>query len=154
MRVDAYERALSHLNEILEGVDDTISRMATVVAVLKQEFPHFYWIGFYRHIGGELLIGPYQGTFGCLRIAIGRGVCGTAAGTRKTQIVPDVHAFPGHIACDSASRSEIVVPVLNKDKDLIAVLDIDSTELDTFDQLDAHYLESILEHCFRSCAPA
>ena len=96
----------------------------------------------------ELVIGPYQGTVGCLRIALGKGVCGTAAATGETQVVPDVHVFPGHIACDSRSQSEIVVPVKNLAGKLIAVLDIDSTELDHFDQIDREQLEGLLAMVF------
>ena len=98
----------------------------------------------------ELVVGPYQGTLGCLRIGFGRGVCGRAAATRETQIVPDVHAFPGHIACDSRSNSEIVVPVLDADGRLIAVLDVDSTEFAAFDTTDAEWLGRILAECFGS----
>ncbi|MEJ6562046.1 MAG: GAF domain-containing protein, partial [Akkermansiaceae bacterium] len=112
------------------------------------EMEGFFWTGFYRVIDGGLVIGPYQGPVGCLRIAFGKGVCGTAAETRKTQVVPDVHAFPGHIACDARSKSEIVVPVRNREGELTAVLDIDSEGLGNFDEVDRDYLEEILAGVF------
>ncbi|MEO8033936.1 MAG: GAF domain-containing protein, partial [Acidobacteriota bacterium] len=114
-----------------ESLDD-ISLMATINSVLAHQFPHFYWTGFYRVCGNRLIVGPYIGTVGCLQIAIGKGVCGTAAARRETVIVPDVHAFPGHIACDPRSKSEIVVPVFGPEAELIAVLDVDSDELAAF----------------------
>ena len=124
--------------------------MASFVGVLHNEFSEFFWTGFYRVIGEELVIGPYQGTVGCLRIAFGRGVCGTAAVTRETQVVHDVHEFPGHIACDARSQSEIVVPVVNATGQLIAVLDIDSIETGTFDEGDVRCLEELVKATF-SC---
>ncbi|MDB4400163.1 GAF domain-containing protein [Akkermansiaceae bacterium] len=119
--------------------------MASIVTVLHHEMADFYWTGFYRVIDGGLVIGPYQGTVGCLRIAFGKGVCGTAAQTEETQVVRDVHRFPGHISCDARSKSEIVVPVRNKEGDLIGVLDIDSEEKGTFDDVDREALEGILK---------
>ncbi len=119
--------------------------MASIVTVLHHEMADFYWTGFYRVIDGGLVIGPYQGTVGCLRIAFGKGVCGTAAQTEETQVVPDVHRFPGHISCDARSKSEIVVPVRNREGDLIGVLDIDSEEKGTFDDVDREALEGILK---------
>jgi len=122
--------------------------MATINCILKENLPYYFWTGFYLVNNGELIVGPYQGTLGCLHIAFGKGVCGTAAKTQKTQIVPDVNKFPGHIACDSRSKSEIVVPVLNKNKKLIAVFDVDSTKLKSFDEIDKKYLEEILSEHF------
>ncbi|MEZ7919616.1 MAG: GAF domain-containing protein [Akkermansiaceae bacterium] len=119
--------------------------MASIVTVLHHEMADFYWTGFYRVIDGGLVIGPYQGTVGCLRIAFGKGVCGTAAQTEETQVVRDVHRFPGHISCDARSKSEIVVPVRNREGDLIGVLDIDSEEKGTFDDVDREALEGILK---------
>jgi GAF domain-containing protein len=119
--------------------------------MLHDAFDEFFWTGFYvvdPDRPNELVVGPYQGTLGCLRIAFGRGVCGAAAAQRKTQIVDDVHAFPGHIACDSRSNSEIVLPVLNAAGDLIAVFDVDSTGYAAFDQTDADWLARILEASF------
>ena len=123
---------------------DDIALMATVNSVLANAFPHFFWTGFYRVCGDRLIVGPYIGTVGCLQIAIGKGVCGTAAATQRTVIVPDVTKFPGHIACDPNSRSEIVVPVFAPDGALIAVLDIDSDQLDAFDETDQAWLEKIV----------
>lgn len=123
---------------------DEIALMATINSLLAQRFPYFFWTGFYRVCGGRLVVGPYIGTVGCLQIDFGRGVCGTAAAKRETVIVPDVSAFPGHIACDPNSKSEIVVPVLNAQRELIAVLDVDSSELDSFDEEDRAGLERIV----------
>ena len=116
--------------------------MSNVAAAIHQEM-HFWWTGFYRVINGELVLGPFQGPLACTRIAFGRGVCGTAWKEQKTMVVPDVELFPGHIACSSASRSEIVVPVF-KDGEVTAVLDIDSAELNTFNETDKEYLEQLL----------
>lgn len=123
---------------------DDIALMATISSVLSHRFPHFYWTGFYRVCGDRLVVGPYIGTVGCLQIEFGRGVCGTAATNRETIIVPDVNQFPGHIACDPNSRSEIVVPVFGGDGELIAVLDVDSDQLDAFDDQDRAGLERIV----------
>ena len=136
---------------VLDGEPDRTARMATVAAMLAAAFDHYFWTGFYvvdPAKGEELVVGPYQGTLGCLRIAFGRGVCGVAAASRQTQIVPDVNAFPGHIACDSRSRSEIVVPVMDAKGRLIAVFDVDSTEPAAFDTTDAAGLERILSDTF------
>lgn len=124
---------------------DDIALMATINSVLSHHFPQFYWTGFYRVCGDRLIVGPYIGTVGCLQIAMGKGVCGTAAAKRETVIVPDVHQFPGHIACDAKSRSEIVVPVFGPDRELIAVLDVDSDQLDAFDEVDRAGLERLVE---------
>ncbi|HEX9407993.1 MAG TPA: GAF domain-containing protein, partial [Thermoanaerobaculia bacterium] len=107
-------------------------------------FPHFFWTGFYRVCGDRLVVGPYMGTVGCLQIEFGQGVCGTAAQRRQTVIVPDVSQFPGHIACDPNSKSEIVVPVFGPAEELIAVLDVDSDQIDAFDEEDARGLERIV----------
>ena len=123
---------------------DDIALMATVSSVLANRFPHFFWTGFYRVCGDRLVVGPYIGTVGCLQIEFGRGVCGTAAEKRETVIVPDVTKFPGHIACDPNSKSEIVVPVFGPESELIAVLDVDSDRLDAFDEEDARGLERIV----------
>ncbi len=126
-----------------ETLDD-IALMATISSILANKFPHFFWTGFYRVCGERLVVGPYMGTVGCLQIDLGRGVCGTAAERRETIIVPDVTKFPGHIACDPNSKSEIVVPVFGPDGDLIAVLDVDSDQLDAFDEEDRAGLEKIV----------
>jgi L-methionine (R)-S-oxide reductase len=123
---------------------DEIALMATIDSVLANRFPHFFWTGFYRVCGERLVVGPYIGTVGCLQIDFGRGVCGTAAERQETIIVPDVHQFPGHIACDSRSQSEIVVPVFDRERQLIAVLDVDSDRLDAFDEDDREGLERIV----------
>lgn len=126
-----------------ETLDD-IALMATINSILSHAFPHFFWTGFYRVCGDRLVVGPYVGTVGCLQIELGRGVCGTAAAQRETIIVPDVTKFPGHIACDPNSKSEIVVPVFDRDGTLIAVLDVDSDQLDAFDEDDRAGLERIV----------
>lgn len=130
---------------VLDGEPNRTARLATVACLLSHTFEDFYWTGFYMvdpDKAEELIVGPYQGTLGCLRIPFGKGVCGTAAAERKTQIVKDVHAFPGHIACDAATESEIVVPVFDGEQ-LIGVLDIDSTRKAAFDETDRIALERI-----------
>jgi GAF domain-containing protein len=124
---------------------DDIALMATINSVLAHRFEAFFWTGFYRVCGDRLVVGPYIGTVGCLQIEFGRGVCGTAAQRRETIVVPDVSAFPGHIACDANSKSEIVVPVLAPDGELIAVLDVDSDRLSAFDEEDRVGLERIVD---------
>ena len=136
-----YNSLLPQVKALCEGETDLIAKMANVAALLHHEFD-FWWTGFYRVVNNELLLGPFQGTIACVHIAYGRGVCGTAWKERRTAVVPDVEEFPGHIACSSESRSEIVVPIFN-DADIIAVLDIDSRDLATFDDIDANYLEQI-----------
>jgi len=123
---------------------DEIALMATINSVLANRFEHYFWTGFYRVCGDRLVVGPYIGTVGCLQIEFGRGVCGVAARERKTLIVPDVNQFPGHIACDPHSKSEIVVPVFDGQGVLIAVLDVDSDRLDAFDEEDQRGLERIV----------
>lgn len=141
---EAYRQLDAHVRAVLAGVDDDIAGMATVSALVHHAFGHL-WTGFYRVVGPDLLrVGPYQGTLGCLDITIGRGVCGTAAAERRTLVVPDVHAFPGHITCDARSRSEIVVPVLRADGSLLAVFDVDSAEPGAFDDADREGLERIM----------
>ncbi|HEX9985281.1 MAG TPA: GAF domain-containing protein [Thermoanaerobaculia bacterium] len=122
---------------------DDIALMATINSVLANQFETYFWTGFYRVCGDRLIVGPYIGTVGCLQIQIGRGVCGTAAQRRETVLVPDVHQFPGHIACDARSQSEIVVPVFGPADELIAVLDVDSDQLNAFDEDDQAGLERI-----------
>jgi L-methionine (R)-S-oxide reductase len=122
---------------------DDIALMATINSVLANQFETYFWTGFYRVAGDRLVVGPYIGTVGCLQIQIGRGVCGTAAQRRETVLVPDVHQFPGHIACDAKSQSEIVVPVFGPNDELIAVLDVDSDQLNAFDEDDQAGLERI-----------
>ncbi len=146
-----YAALAEEIAAVLAGEPSRVARMATVSSMLAHTFETFFWTGFYvvdPEKPRELVVGPYQGSLGCLRIAFGRGVCGTAALTGQTQVVADVHAFPGHIACDSLSASEIVVPVRDADGQLIAVLDVDSTEPAAFDQVDAAGLEAILTRIF------
>lgn len=150
-KAERYAQLETDILAVLEGEPDRVARMATVACMLAQAFEDFFWAGFYvvdPARGDELVVGPYQGSLGCLRIAFGRGVCGTAAAERRTQVVPDVHAFPGHIACDSRSNSEIVVPVFGPDGDLIAVLDIDSERYGAFDDADAEALERLVRRVF------
>jgi GAF domain-containing protein len=130
---------------------DEIALMATVNSILANRFPQFFWTGFYRVCGERLVVGPYIGTVGCLQIEIGRGVCGTAASRKETLLVPDVTLFPGHIACDANSKSEIVVPIFASDGGLIAVLDVDSDQLNAFDAVDQEELERIAA-LFAKCA--
>lgn len=141
----AYQELEQHTRAVLEGIDDPIAGMATISALLHHGFGHL-WTGFYRVVLAEKLlrVGPYQGTLGCLEIPFGKGVCGTAAARRETVIVPDVHAFPGHITCDARSRSEIVVPVSGPRGELLAVLDIDSERPAAFDEEDRVGLQRIL----------
>ena len=140
-----YREIRAQLESVLEGERDALAAMASIVCLLHQAFPYYYWTGFYRRVGeSELLVGPYQGTLGCLRIDFSRGVCGAAARERRTQLVPDVNAFPGHIACDASSASEIVVPVLDAAGELVAVLDVDSTLPAAFDDADREWLEEIV----------
>ena len=143
-RPEAYRALSQQLDALCEGIADPIAVMATMACVLHFGFGHL-WTGFYRRIGPtSLVIGPYQGTLGCMEIEFGRGVCGTAAQTRTTVIVPDVRLFPGHIACDARSLSEIVVPVFDARGDVMAVLDIDSAETNTFDDEDRRQLERLV----------
>ena len=148
LRTERYQEVLASIRGLLDGETDPTLMMATVACELHHAFASYDWTGFYRVVDGGLVIGPYQGTVGCLRIDFGRGVCGTAAQTGETQVVPDVHEFPGHIACDPNSQSEIVVPVRDPSGELIAVLDIDSERLGWFDEEDRIQLEKILGEVF------
>ena len=138
---EKYQALIPQIESLLMDEDDAIASMANVAAVIWETFG-FFWIGFYRVKGEQLILGPFQGPLACMRIKKGRGVCGTAFAKASTIVVPDVDKFPGHIACSSQSRSEIVVPLI-KDGEVVAVLDIDSTELSTFDETDALYLGQI-----------
>ncbi|MBT8401087.1 MAG: GAF domain-containing protein [Rhodothermia bacterium] len=145
-RASGYEQVIARISLLLEGEDDWVAAMATVACELHNSFDHFDWTGFYRAVGnGMLVIGPYQGDHGCLRIPYDRGVCGAAATTKETQLVPDVEAFPGHIACSTSTRSEIVVPVLTPGGQLLAVLDVDSDAPAAFEETDRKHLELICE---------
>jgi L-methionine (R)-S-oxide reductase len=141
----AYEELNAAVRSVLAGVDDEIAGMATMASLAHHAFGHL-WTGFYRVVQpGLLRVGPYQGTLGCLEIESGRGVCGTAAAERRTLIVPDVARFPGHIACDARARSEIVVPVIGRNGELIAVLDVDSMNTGAFDEDDQVGLERLVK---------
>lgn len=152
---EIYQNVIRDVLAVLDGEPDRVARMSTTVSLLSQAFADWFWVGFYsvdsvKKAQGvdELVVGPYNGTLGCLRIAFGRGVCGAAAATRTTQIVPDVHAFADHIACDSRSNSEIVVPVFNAAGELIAVFDSDSEQFGTYDAEDAENLEKLMQAVF------
>lgn len=150
-RAERYLEVEAEIMAVLDGEPDRVARMATVASMLADAFEHFFWTGFYvvdRSRQRELVVGPYQGTLGCLRIPFDRGVCGAAARTGETQLVDDVHAFPGHIACDSRSRSEVVVPVFDAASALIAVLDVDATTPSAFDARDAEALERLMRRVF------
>jgi GAF domain-containing protein len=141
----AYKELYAHASAVLDGIDDSVAAMSTLSALIHHSMGHL-WTGFYRVVqpGKLLRVGPYQGSLGCLEIRYGQGVCGTAAAGGKTIIVPDVEKFPGHITCDSRSRSEIVVPVRNSRAELIGVLDIDSASLGAFDDADQTGLEKLV----------
>ncbi|HEY3950668.1 GAF domain-containing protein [Phenylobacterium sp.] len=150
-KAQRYAAVAEEIAAVLAGEPNLTARMATVASMLAATFETYFWTGFYvvdPDKREELVVGPYQGTLGCLRIAFGRGVCGTAARERKTQIVADIEAFPGHIACDSRSKSEIVVPVVDADGRLLAVFDVDAEVPAAFDDTDAQWLERILQDTF------
>lgn len=141
-KTEQYENLLPQIKGLLQGESDEVANMANIAAAIKEQFGHL-WVGFYRVVGDELVLGPFQGPVACTRIKKGRGVCGAAWAEGKTLIVPDVEKFPGHIACSSLSRSEIVVPVFSKEN-IVAVLDVDSADLDSFNEVDKVWLEKIL----------
>ena len=143
---ELYENLLPQITALVEGENDMIANMANVAACLKDTF-NFWWVGFYRVINDELVLGPFQGPLACTRIRKGKGVCGTAWQRAETVIVPDVDEFPGHIACSSLTKSEIVVPVF-KDGKIIAVLDIDSERTANFDDVDKEFLEKLVANLF------
>lgn len=150
-KVTAYEQAMQAIDANLMGETDRILKMVTINCLLKTYLPYYYWVGFYLVKDGKLMVGPYQGTLGCLHIDFSKGVCGKAARTRETQIVAEVHSLDqgtDHIACDPNSQSEIVVPVLDASGELLAVFDVDSTLAGSFDETDQQYLESLLQRHF------
>jgi GAF domain-containing protein len=140
-----YERILLQLEELLIKTDDKIAKMATVAAVLHNKMPHFFWTGFYRVIGKDLIVGPYQGSVACQVLQKGKGVCQFAVNKRESVIVENVEKFLGHIACDSRSKSEIVVPLFDVNGNVYAVLDVDSDKLSSFCDIDKVYLEKIVK---------
>ncbi|WP_263701305.1 GAF domain-containing protein [Bacillus thuringiensis] len=143
-RVQQYETVIKQLDALLTGESNVVANLSNASALLNQFLDRVNWVGFYVTEGNQLVLGPFQGMPACVRIPFGRGVCGVAAETKTTQLVADVHQFPGHIACDSASNSEIVVPII-RDGNVIGVLDIDSPEKNRFDEVDQRYLEKFVE---------
>lgn len=141
-KVERYEQLLPQIKALISDETDTIANLSNICAVLKYNMPGFFWVGFYIIKGGELVLGPYQGPLACTRIQLGKGVCGAAALRRETIIVPDVDKFPGHIACSSLSKSEIVLPIFNGDN-VAGVLDVDSDSVNMFDEVDKKYLEEL-----------
>jgi GAF domain-containing protein len=139
-----YRELVPQLAALFDGEPDLVANLANATAAIRACLPVASWVGIYVMKGGELVLGPFQGNVACVRIAVGRGVCGTAAAERRVVIVPDVHEFAGHIACDAGSRSEIVLPIL-RDREVVAVLDIDSYQLAAFDDLDAAGLAPVIE---------
>ena len=144
MKTEQYQLLSEQIRSLIEDETDMVAIMANICAAIHETMG-FFWTGFYRVKGDELILGPFQGPVACMHIAYGRGVCGTAWKERRSIVVPDVEQFPGHIACSSLSKSEIVVPVFSKGGEVIAVLDIDSKELGTFDDIDRKYLEGICQ---------
>ena len=140
---EIYKEALQEIKERIKSVDSIVPRMATIASVLKNAMPYYFWCGFYFAEEKELIIGPYQGTTACPNIAYS-GVCGTSAKKKETIIVPNVHEFPGHIACDERSNSEIVIPLLDDKNRVIAVFDADSTQKNAFDEIDKQFLEELM----------
>lgn len=145
-----YAELLPQIEALLQAETDLVANLANVAAVLKEAFG-FFWVGFYEVKAEVLVLGPFQGPLACTRIQLGKGVCGTAWAEKRTQLVPDVDAFPGHIACSSASRSEIVVPIFGKDGEVRLVLDVDSDQLNDFDADDQQYLEELAQLITRLC---
>lgn len=143
-REEQYETVIKQLDALLTGESNVVANLSNASALLNQFLDRVNWVGFYVTEGNQLVLGPFQGMPACVRIPFGRGVCGVAVETKTTQLVADVHQFPGHIACDSASNSEIVVPIV-KEGTVIGVLDIDSPEKNRFDEVDQRYLEKFVE---------
>lgn len=148
---DMYQLLREQIKTMLEGETDVIANLSNCSALLNEALSDINWVGFYLMKQNELILGPFQGKLACIHIPVGKGVCGTAVETKEIQLVKDVHEFPGHIACDSASRSEIVIPMMLRDK-IIGVLDIDSPSVARFDELDAMKLEEIVQLIIDGCA--
>ena len=141
-----YSRLFIQISDLIEkSSNNTLSNMATITAVLHHKMEYFFWTGFYLLQDGKLQVGPYQGSLACINLAKDTGICWAAINSKKTLVVGDVEAFPGHIACDSRSKSEIVIPLKNKDNKIIGVMDVDSSSNNSFDDVDAHWLEKIGE---------
>lgn len=143
-----YQRIIIQIEELIPKTTNPLARMSTIAAVLHHKFDYFFWTGFYRLVDGELTVCSYQGSVACLVLPKHTGVCWAAIDQKETQIIPDVHKFPGHIACDSRSASEIVI-LIYKDNEIVAVMDVDSKELDSFDEIDAKYLEKIVKMIYK-----
>jgi GAF domain-containing protein len=139
-----YERLYLQISDLLKDKEYPVARMSTIVAVLHHKMKYFFWTGFYLLEEGELIVGPYQGPVACILLEKDKGVCWAGVNRGETIVVPDVHKFPGHIACDSRSNSEIVIPLKNSDGKIYGVLDVDSSDYNSFDEIDAHWLEKIL----------
>lgn len=140
-----YKRVIAQLEELIPKTDNLTSRCSTIVAILHHKFEYFFWTGFYFLQNNKLLVGSYQGPVACQELEKNKGVCWAGINQKETIVVPDVHKFPGHIACDSRSKSEIVIPVYNASKKIIGVMDIDSKDLASFDEVDAKYLRTICD---------
>lgn len=140
-----YQRIADQLSKLLQATQVPIARMATIASLLHHKMDHFFWTGFYRYIDGQLIVGPYQGPLACQTLQKDTGACWAALNRKKTIIIPDVRKFPGHIACDSRSKSEIVIPCFDQSGKVFAVMDVDSKDMDSFDQTDAEYLEKIVK---------
>ncbi len=147
-KAERYKRVIRQIEELIKKTSDPLAKMSTIIAILHNKFDYFFWTGFYRLVDGELTVCCYQGSVACLILSKHTGVCWAAIDQKKTQIIPDVHKFPEHIACDSRSASEIVIPVYN-DIEIVAVLDVDSKKTDSFDEVDAKYLEKIVEIIYK-----
>lgn len=145
-KTEKYEALLPQLQSLTAGEPDIVANLANISAALKETF-NWWWVGFYLVKGDELVLGPFQGPIACTRIRYGKGVCGTAWKEKKSLLVPDVNAFPGHIACSAASVSEIVIPILNKSGEVVGVLDVDSERYDVLDDTDVRFLEEISRIC-------
>ncbi|MFB8282004.1 GAF domain-containing protein [Nocardia colli] len=141
-RTEQYQQLVAQAEALVTGEHDRVANAANLSSLVFHALPELNWVGFYFYDGHELVVGPFQGQPACVRIAIGKGVCGTAAQTRETQLVPDVHAFPGHIACDAQTRSEVVIPLVHNGE-LVGVFDLDSPKPDRFDDIDRAGLESV-----------
>ena len=148
-KLNRYKRVYAQLDELLKNSNDPIANQSTIIAILHNKFDYFFWTGYYRLIEGELIVGPYQGAVACIHLKKNIGVCWSAINSGKTVIVPDVNDFASHIACDSRSKSEIVIPVKNKKGEIMCVMDVDSKELNSFDEADAAGLEKIVELIYK-----
>ncbi len=143
-----YQRIFAQLQELLNKTDDPLARMASICAVLHHKMDHFFWTGFYLHKDGKLIVGPYQGPLACQELEKDKGVCWAALNSGAPVVVPDVNAFPGHIACDSRSKSEITLPVIDEQGAIFAIFDVDSDQTDSFSEVDRSFLEKILALIF------